>query len=277
MLRNVFFSILTHFSVGLIFTIIFVSLEEIGRLFFRVTSLVALALILFALAAQPFPELGYLQAFDLGGGEADRFHRLTYLFFILCTASIVIYNLLHPRLHRPLLVMAGIFGLLGVASYSLAFYQPRASAWFEALIHVANGIGSALLLGSVLGAMITGHWYLVQHNLSLNPLKSSSKVYIASTALRILVVGMSVAFYANLPSGAKALSHLASLDFSGLLILSRLTFGLVIPLIFGIMVWKATAIRSTQSATGILYATIVLVLIGETFAKYLYFLLGIPL
>ena len=130
------------------------------------------------------------------------------------TASIVIYNLFHPRLHRPLLVMACVLGLLGVASYSLAFYQPQASAWFEDLIHVANGIGSTLLLGSVLAAMITGHWYLVQHKLSLNPLKSSSKVYIASTAFRILVIGLSVVFYANLGSGAKALSHLASLDFT---------------------------------------------------------------
>ncbi|RMF56960.1 MAG: hypothetical protein D6743_19620, partial [Calditrichaeota bacterium] len=54
MLKSIFFFLFTHFAVGLLLTIIFVSLAEIGKLFVRVTTWVAFVLVLLALLAQPF-------------------------------------------------------------------------------------------------------------------------------------------------------------------------------------------------------------------------------
>jgi hypothetical protein len=66
-------------------------------------------------------------------------------------------------------------------------------------------------------------------------------------------------------------------SFDSIFFMARVTIGLVIPLIFGFMIWGTVKIRSTQSATGILYATIIMVLIGEAFAQFLSNLIGIPL
>jgi hypothetical protein len=65
-------------------------------------------------------------------------------------------------------------------------------------------------------------------------------------------------------------------SFQNYLFWGRVGIGLVLPLIFGSMIWNSVKIRSTQSATGILYATVVVVLIGETFARVLFQISGVP-
>lgn len=61
-----------------------------------------------------------------------------------------------------------------------------------------------------------------------------------------------------------------SLGFFGQLIfVSRLLWGLIAPLVLAFLVYRCAVTRSTQSATGILYAMCVMVLIGEGSALYL--------
>ena len=274
MLKLIFVFLLTHFSVGLLFTILFISLKEIGKLYFRVTTLVACALIVFALLAKPF---GDIDLFSLFRGNMNFSQRLAYIFFLSTSVLLIIYNIVHPRLHKPLLILSFIFGILGISSYSVAIYQPLLVDSQMIALFVANEIGGALILGSVLGAMITGHWYLVQHKLSLTPLKNSSVIYITSVLLRIVLIGLSILIFFKMKEGGELVNAILSLNGSGYIFIGRIVFGLIVPLVFGIMVWKSTKIRATQSATGILYATIILVLMGETFGKVLFFLIGIPL
>ncbi len=274
MLKLIFVFLLTHFSVGLLFTILFISLKEIGKLYFRVTTLMACTLIVFALLAKPF---GDIEFFSLLRGDINLSQRLAYVFFLSTSVLLIIYNIVHPRLHKPLLALSFIFGILGISSYSVAIYQPLLVDSQMIVLFVANEIGGALILGSVLGAMITGHWYLVQHKLSLTPLKNSSVIYITSVLLRIVLIGLSILIFFKMKEGGELVNAILSLNGSGYIFIGRIVFGLIVPLVFGIMVWKSTKIRSTQSATGILYATIILVLMGETFGKVLFFLIGIPL
>jgi protein NrfD len=55
----------------------------------------------------------------------------------------------------------------------------------------------------------------------------------------------------------------------GVFVWMRLLFGLAGPLSLVWFIWKTVEIRSTQSATGILYVQLFLVLSGELLAKYL--------
>lgn len=270
MIKNVFFFLLTHFSVGLILSVFFISLKEIGKLFFRVTTFVSFILLLFALISQPFGSVTITHFFSLDSFQPFIFQKLTYVFLAITMLLILVYNVLLPSFHKVILGAISLFGLLGIASYSLAISQLTRVGTSTSLLVMINGLGAALILGSVLGAMITGHWYLVQHNLSLTPLKRSSLIYITSVVLRMVALIMTTLWYWH---GVKSLLNFSM---NGYLFMGRLAFGLIIPLIFGFMVWSSAKIRSTQSATGILYATIILVLVGETFSRFLFFMTGIP-
>lgn len=277
MFKNVFFFLFTHFSVGLIFTILLISLNEIGKLFFRLTTWLACILILIAVASKPFGniDLSYLDTVDQK--DPVFLQQLSYFFFIFSALFMIIYNLIHPRFHKQLLSIAFIAGILGISCYSLAVYKPLKKNFVEIALIVTNGVAATLILGSALGAMITGHWYLVKHKLSLSPLKSSSLVYIFSVFLRILLVASTMLLYWKVDLQTRPVELITDLNFDSYIFFCRVGFGLILPAIFGFMIWSSVKIRSTQSATGILYATIVLVLIGETFAKFLYFSVGIPM
>ena len=63
----------------------------------------------------------------------------------------------------------------------------------------------------------------------------------------------------------------------GVFVWMRLLFGIAGPLSLIWFIWKTVEIRSTQSATGILYVQLFLVLAGELLAKYLRVAAGFPL
>jgi hypothetical protein len=63
----------------------------------------------------------------------------------------------------------------------------------------------------------------------------------------------------------------------GVFVWMRLLFGIAGPVSLLWFIWKTVEIRSTQSATGILYVQLFLVLSGELLAKYLRVAAGLPL
>jgi hypothetical protein len=64
-------------------------------------------------------------------------------------------------------------------------------------------------------------------------------------------------------------SPLAEAAADWLLISIRVGIGLLIPSVFALMAWSCVKLRSTQSATGILFFTSILVIIGELTAQHL--------
>ena len=60
-------------------------------------------------------------------------------------------------------------------------------------------------------------------------------------------------------------------------VLQRVLFGLVIPASLGYFTWKTIEMRSTQSATGILYVVVFLTLVGEALSVYLSLETAIPI
>ena len=66
-----------------------------------------------------------------------------------------------------------------------------------------------------------------------------------------------------------ALAALASMARDWIPLSMRIGMGLVLPTVFAIMAWQCVKLRSTQSATGILFFMSVFVLIGELTSRYL--------
>jgi hypothetical protein len=184
----------------------------------------------------------------------------------------VVYNRAHHfgwrRAQGPLLAGALAAGV--VAVWLGAAPGPR---W----LLFATDLTSALLLGAAASAMILGHWYLVVLDLPIQALRRLTVLLVVALVLRTVVVALALAGPAHAGyEGLAAVAHgLWSPD--GVFVWMRLLFGLMGPLSLLWFIWKTVEIRSTQSATGILYVQLFLVLAGELLAKHLRVAAGLPI
>ncbi len=148
-----------------------------------------------------------------------------------------------------LLGMAGLL-LLGIPSA----VNPEQNA-----ISTAHAFASAAILGSMTGAMLLGHWYLTATSMSLAPLWRAVTVAGCAVGVRTL---MSVHAFALI--GAAGFGNLWSE--LQVWVLLRILAGLAGPALLVILVRGALKYRNTQSATGILFAAVILTFIGEAAA-----------
>jgi hypothetical protein len=122
---------------------------------------------------------------------------------------------------------------------------------------LADNYASAMLLGSVTSAMLLGHSYLISPAMTIVPLRRLLVALFVSLAVRA-----SLAFVGLWQWTAER--SLANLETETLLWLAtRWLIGLIAPLVLGWMAWETARIRSTQSATGILYVVVIVCFLGE--------------
>jgi len=168
-----------------------------------------------------------------------------------------------------------VVGAAAAASIALAL-ECRGNESAGWLLCTAGSIGSALLLGSVTVSMILGHWYLVDTSLSIAPLKEGALWLMGAVAVRWLNV---VTVLAREGWEVVRVTQAADVFYStlGLFFLFRAITGLIAPSLLAGPIWQTVRMRSTQSATGLLYVALVLVLFGELIAQFLTFATGFPL
>ena len=211
------------------------------------------------------------------GTVAARFYRI-HLIVVLClqaAAGVFAWETVLPDTFWLTLGVAGGAALLGCWSYAFREVSPAqlpalgltvaatlaalallpgptGAAWWLARLDDAT---AAALLGAAMTAMLLGHWYLIAPNLSITPLLRLHYALFASLAVRCLVVGFTlVAAYIN-RAGFDGVTWLW--------LAPRVGAGLAGAAVLATMAWAAARIRSTQSATGILYVVVVFVLLGE--------------
>jgi hypothetical protein len=172
------------------------------------------------------------------------------------------------RAHAPLLYAALA---CGVAAVVISDGHARR------LVLVSTDLTSALLMGAAAGAMILGHYYLVVLDLPIQALRRLTVLLIVAIVLRTAVVAIVLAGPAHPGLGAARTVAAGMLSIDGVFVWMRLLFGIAGPLSLVWFIWKTVEIRSTQSATGILYVQLFLVMAGELLAKYLRVVVGIPL
>jgi len=140
----------------------------------------------------------------------------------------------------------------------------------------ANGIAAGLYLGSVTLGMLVGHWYLNVPGLDIRYLRRMTRWLAGCLILRLLVGLAGIASSVPTPvTGALSPWRVVGVA-EGFFYWQRLGIGLVGPAVLTFMIDRTVSLRSTQSATGLLYVAVVLVLIGEMVSRFLYVAFGIP-
>ena len=170
----------------------------------------------------------------------------------------VLLLVLDEMIIKPLMANGFIFGPIGQ------------------LIPLSVFLGGFILCSSVY-AMNLGHWYLNVHGLPISHLMRAVTVFGFFLILRIIWDTIII-------STGKVLSHgeiipiytfLFHLD--GFFVWIALIFGTLFPFFSLYFVRGTLLVKSTQSATGILYVLLISILIGDLTYKYFLIKFGLPL
>jgi len=128
---------------------------------------------------------------------------------------------------------------------------------------------SGLLTGAVTMAMLIGHWYLVIPGLAIQWLKGACVAFGAAIGVKAISIALSFAVGAMSHRwGARGFYDFFYAEVFQIFAV-RAFVGLVVPACFAVMAYRAAAIRSTQSSTGILFPAMIVVFIGEMIAASL--------
>jgi protein NrfD len=278
-LSTVLFFFLAHLGVGIAFTLLFVD-REAGVKFFRFNGGLAAVLLGIALAFRyqavrmpPIDVSSGIGAVSIGVSLSDVVLLLSAAITLFYWATI---GRVFTRARVAILAAAAIAGLAAIALQGLEISSGSSSP--VVALTVLSFLTSALMLGGACTAMILGHWYLVIPSMEVSYLQSIVKGHIASMLARVVVVGaavwLAIASY-QAESGVPSFRHyIMSVD--GIFFWQRVLFGLAGPAILSYLTWQTAKIRSTQSATGILYVDFFTVVVGEVLAKYIVLATHVP-
>ena len=265
-MTTVFFLFLTQLAFGLLLTLPLVP-ESAGTRYFKFCSAAAA----FMTAAGLWLLVRRFGWSGSPGAPAGP----RYSAVVGCVAVSLLLTILYNRarhFHWGPSLPALLYPALGASTLAV-FLLATPERWLVAF----SDLTSALLLGAAAAAMILGHWYLVVLDLPISALRRLTILLIAALVLRSAVVALALAgpFHAGLEDARLVANGLWSPD--GVFVWMRLLFGIAGPISLLWFIWKTVEIRSTQSATGILYVELFLVLSGELLAKYLRVAAGLPL
>jgi hypothetical protein len=254
----VLYLFLAHLGIGIAFTLLLVS-KEAGVKFFRFNAGLAAALLAAALAFRPDPSA-------VGGAVAQRGALVALGVALGClTIYWIIAGRIWAWLRPPLAAIASLAGAAAVVIHGVA----ASSTVTCSVMTAASALSSAALLGGACTSMVLGHWYLVIPSMEVRHLQRIVGFHIATLVGRWVVVAIVLALAVGVPlaTGQSLRRYVTSVD--GIFFWQRMLFGLAAPAVLSYLTWETAKIRSTQSATGILYVDFFTVVVGEVLAGYL--------
>jgi hypothetical protein len=136
-------------------------------------------------------------------------------------------------------------------------------------LNAADRLASAFLLGATLSAMLLGHHYLTAPSMSIEPLKRFVRCMAWGLAVRALLAALGGWLWLRGITPGRPYDAAVGLPGPSLFLAIRWGMGFVAPALATALTWKTVLIRSTQSATGILYIAMTFVLFGELTALIL--------
>jgi hypothetical protein len=230
---------------GLIGCLLVLDPSKVPPRFFRVQYLTALGL------------LG-VAGFFLRDVADGRLWLLLALSALLAFAGSIIWHVdKHPG-QRIVLILAN---LALVSTLVLGGQAERGGR--DAPILVGDDVASAALLGAAVSAMLMGHSYLIAPAMSLSPLYRLLGAMGVALVARIGLACLGLYWW----TGRQAADNLETETLLWLAV--RWIIGLVGPLVLGWLAWETARLRSTQSATGILYVVVILGFLGELTSQLL--------
>lgn len=246
---------LFRLGAGLAVTILIVSARQVNCGFFRIHSWILMGLATFA----------SLVLYS----RSSEYHLAPLAIGLTIAAAVVSYVGAILWMYERAAAGKTAFGLVALllVAASPSAYLRSGRPW--TLLENADFVTGSLILGSLLTAMLLGHWYLNFPGMKLEPLKMLvvvSAVAIVARSLFSAVGVTQLGMLGKLPESTIGWSFLAF----------RWLVGLICPGIMVGLTWETLKVPNTQSATGILYAAVTLVFLGELTAQLLSRGLPIP-
>jgi hypothetical protein len=237
----------SRLASGLAGALLVLPWRHVPLAYFRTICLVILALSILAAVDAGFGGGGPGAVATLAVGAA-----LAYL-------ATVAWGLGLPRAGQLLLVgvVVLLFALQVIWADEAVLAPPRLLRSFR-IVESFTRIVSALLLGTALAALLLGHHYLTAPSMSIVPLMRLIGTMGLFLFLRAALAAEPLILW-RLSVGRSAFNR----PDVPIYLAMRWALGLVLPSLGAWMAWQSARIRSTQSATGILYAAFTLLLLGE--------------
>jgi hypothetical protein len=173
---------------------------------------------------------------------------------VLAYVSSIAWGLGLPALGVRTAALSGIAALVWLTGAS------RSPDGLLLAVNATSRAASGFLLGAVLCSMLLGHHYLTAPAMTIDPLKRTIVLIAWGLAARSVLAGIG---WAISRAGLVSQASFATDPDAMVLLFGRWGMGFLAAGIATYMTWKTARIRSTQSATGILYITMIFVLFGE--------------
>jgi hypothetical protein len=167
-------------------------------------------------------------------------------------------------------------GLIAVTALVLLF-KPEAFGLIASIAYVITAVTSAMVLGLVSGAMMFGHWYLIDLGMDVEYLRSFIRIIGIALVADLVAMALALAVLAIF-GGHGATSAIADLFENHLtLFLMRMVLGPVASIVLAWMCWQTLKIPQTMAATGLLYIALMSVVVGEMLGRFILFRTALPL
>ena len=220
-----------------------------------------------------------LRAGGAGGPGAGSLWMAASL-WTLSSAAVAVYLYTLWTENGLLRARSYAFGLgLGLIALiaNVMLLMPYGFGAAAAVAYGLTAITSALVLGLVSGAMLFGHWYLIDLEMPVDYLRTFVRLLGIALVADLIALGLAIGMPAVLGSvNATAAVHELFAAHLGLLGF-RLLLGPVATIVLVWMCWQTLKIPETRAATGLLYIAIMSVLVGEMLGRFILFRTGIPL
>lgn len=247
-------------AFGVLVSLAFVHRAPLGVFFFRLMGTTALLPLLVA-AVMPVVS------------KQARWSDPAVLFAAFAVLAYPVYSGPVKARTRLWALALAILGC-GAALVAVVSTAQRVDGFTGGVVASLTALATGCVAGTVGLAMVLGHWYLTIPNLHVAHLRRMNRLTVASMVLCLGSVGLSYAvFFAGQPIGSATELGMWGLFYLG----TRVAVGLLLPLLFAWMTAQSLQYENTRSATGILYASTVLVLIGTAVSISLQDSYGVPL
>ena len=202
----------------------------------------------------------------------DYFSEIILLVWLFLLASITAFYWNRKIIHNSIITLISFLGIIALLNILSHFMD---DLYFQASFAVIIG---SLITAGVFFSMILGHWYLNVIALPISLLKKSTIVLSVALVIRIIwdVFFMTSNQYVD-SYGITKNSWSFLFDFDGILLLVALFMGNIFPVLINYFVWSTLKIQATQSATGLLYVSIISILFGDIIFKFYLLQYRLPL
>ena len=169
-----------------------------------------------------------------------------------------------------------LMGLIAVTA-TVLLLKPASFGLIASTAYIATAVTSSMVLGLVSGAMMFGHWYLIDLSMPVDYLKNFIKLLGFALVADVAAIGLSLLVLAIFGGHGATLAIAELFDYHLTLFFIRVVLGPIASIVLAWMCWQTLKIPQTMAATGLLYIALMSVVVGEMLGRFILFRTSLPL